>query len=830
MSDLNLEVGLTANAGPLNAALQSSAQSVQQFGKTAEAASRGATTASQEAEAAALRGARTRKQTSSDEAAAAAASRAAKASEQAAMRESTAAANNLKQAYRQLPMQITDVTTSLASGMPMWMVAIQQGGQIKDSFGGIQPAMQGVLSLLTPTRLAMGALAATAGTLAVAYNSGAAEADAYHRAIVMSGNASGVTAGQLQQMAVAMDRVVGTQAQAAEALAQAVATGQVAAQNLQAVATVAVKMQRELGIAVQDTVGDFAALGKDPVAASVRLNQQYNYLTIAVYEQIKALQKRGQVEAAADLAQRTFAAAMDTRTEQLKGNLGAIERAWRTVKDAAAEAWDAILGIGRKQTTEQQLDQVNKQIETLQASRSVGRNAGKRQGTFDAELQGLEAQRAALTRTLLVQREAATAQQVNAEATQAHIATDDKRTKALEASADAYRKMREEVGQRLAQAQAEIRNGGELTDTQRFMLDVQQKLVEAGKNLSPVQRAQITAYAATAAAAMRQVEAQRMVSDAGREALEASRAAGLAAFKEAESLEKGNQALRDEIETMGLTGTALAAIEQARISSAIAIKEEELARFKGLDTYSLEEMAIRAQIDALKEKQRLIGARAAVQEDQAAGAALRKLRDQEDQDNARRSEAMADSISVGVLEGARRGSSLMEVFRRELEAQFAKTILRPMIQPFVEQGNKLLGGLLEAAGQYLGLGGGSYNGSIGINGGSTILPSVLRGGADTGTNLVQRDMVTLLHKGEAVVPKAYNPAAGGSALGSAVNITVVNQTGQAASASATRKSDGSIEVLLRAVEEGIAGNVAAGTGPMASALHSRYGLRASFGT
>ena len=42
-----------------------------------------------------------------------------------------------KQAMAQLPMQITDVVTSLASGMPVWMIAIQQGGQIKDSFGGV---------------------------------------------------------------------------------------------------------------------------------------------------------------------------------------------------------------------------------------------------------------------------------------------------------------------------------------------------------------------------------------------------------------------------------------------------------------------------------------------------------------------------------------------------------------------------------------------------------------------------------------------------------------------------------------------------------------------
>ncbi|MGO0672196.1 phage tail length tape measure family protein, partial [Klebsiella michiganensis] len=48
----------------------------------------------------------------------------------AAMSKGGISAGQYAQAMRYLPMQITDVVTSLASGMPVWMVAIQQGGQI----------------------------------------------------------------------------------------------------------------------------------------------------------------------------------------------------------------------------------------------------------------------------------------------------------------------------------------------------------------------------------------------------------------------------------------------------------------------------------------------------------------------------------------------------------------------------------------------------------------------------------------------------------------------------------------------------------------------------
>ena len=55
-------------------------------------------------------------------------------------------AGQYEQAMRMLPMQLTDVAVSLASGMPLWMVAIQQGGQVRDSFGGIGNAARAVVS------------------------------------------------------------------------------------------------------------------------------------------------------------------------------------------------------------------------------------------------------------------------------------------------------------------------------------------------------------------------------------------------------------------------------------------------------------------------------------------------------------------------------------------------------------------------------------------------------------------------------------------------------------------------------------------------------------
>lgn len=48
-----------------------------------------------------------------------------------------------KAAMRTLPAQFTDIATQLAGGQNPWLILLQQGGQVKDSFGGMIPMFQG---------------------------------------------------------------------------------------------------------------------------------------------------------------------------------------------------------------------------------------------------------------------------------------------------------------------------------------------------------------------------------------------------------------------------------------------------------------------------------------------------------------------------------------------------------------------------------------------------------------------------------------------------------------------------------------------------------------
>ena len=271
-------------------------------------------------------------------------------------------AGQYQQAMRQLPMQITDVTTSLVSGMPIWMVAIQQGGQIKDSFGGIGPAAKAVTGAINPMTLAIGAAVAAAAALVVAHEMGAAEARRYENALIMTGNASGTSADQLSDMAERISGVAGTQRQAAAALTALAQTGKISAGQLEQAGQTVIQMQIAMGRAVEETVADYEALAKDPVAALAKLNDKYNFVTASIYEQVMALAAQGDEVGAASLAMDTYSTTMQGRSDEIVENLGYIEAAWKGVKWAAAQAWDAMLDIGRESTLEQQLDTVEKKL------------------------------------------------------------------------------------------------------------------------------------------------------------------------------------------------------------------------------------------------------------------------------------------------------------------------------------------------------------------------------------------------------------------------------------------------------------------------------------
>ncbi|HBW9532279.1 TPA: phage tail protein [Klebsiella pneumoniae] len=276
-------------------------------------------------------------------------------------------------AMRMIPAQMTDIIVGLSTGQSPFMVLMQQGGQLKDMFGGIGPAIKGVstyvMGLVNPFTLA----AAAVGFLGLAYYKGTQEQDEFYKSLVLTGNLVGKTSGQLADMAASVSVAANsTTGAAASTLNQLVSSGKVAGDSLERVTTAIVKTSEATGIATDKLVGDFNDIAADPVAAITKLNDQYHFLTLATYNQIKALQDEGNQQDAARVATDAYANAMQQRANDIHQNLGLLESAWDSLGKTAKGAWDAMLNIGREQTLTDKLSTLNENIAEAQKGQKDG--------------------------------------------------------------------------------------------------------------------------------------------------------------------------------------------------------------------------------------------------------------------------------------------------------------------------------------------------------------------------------------------------------------------------------------------------------------------------
>ncbi|HID2331684.1 TPA: phage tail length tape measure family protein [Escherichia coli] len=296
-------------------------------------------------------------------------------------------------AMRMIPAQMTDIIVGLSTGQSPFMVLMQQGGQLKDMFGGIGPAIKGVggyvLGLINPVTLA----AAAVGVLGLAYYKGSQEQDEFYKSLTLNGNLVGKTTGQLADMAARVSVVANsTTGVTAATLNQIVSSGKVAAESLERVTTAVVEISEATGIATEKLVGDFNDIAADPVAAITKLNDQYHFLTLATYNQIKALQDEGNQQDAARVATDAYANAMQQRANDIHQNLGILERAWDSLAKTAKGAWDAMLDIGREQTGTERISQIRKELDWIDKAAGGKLFFGGRKAELEDELNNLQSQ------------------------------------------------------------------------------------------------------------------------------------------------------------------------------------------------------------------------------------------------------------------------------------------------------------------------------------------------------------------------------------------------------------------------------------------------------
>ena len=296
-----------------------------------------------------------------------------------------------KAAMRTLPAQFTDIATQPAGGQNPWLILLQQGGQVKDSFGGMIPMFRGLAGAITLPMVGVTSLAVATGALVYAWYQGDSTLSAFNKTLVLSGNQSGLTADRMLTLSRAGQAAGLTFNQARESLAALVNAGVRGGEQFDAINQSVTRFASASGVEVDKVAEAFGKLTTDPTSGLMAMARQFRNVTAEQIAYVAQLQRSGDeagaLQAANDIATKGF----DEQTRRLKENMGTLETWADKTGKAFKSMWDAILDIGRPESSADMLASAQKAFDEADKKWQWYQSRSQRRGkisSFRANLQG----------------------------------------------------------------------------------------------------------------------------------------------------------------------------------------------------------------------------------------------------------------------------------------------------------------------------------------------------------------------------------------------------------------------------------------------------------
>ncbi|WEA19057.1 phage tail length tape measure family protein [Pseudomonas juntendi] len=244
-------------------------------------------------------------------------------------------------ALRGLPAQFTDIAVSLQGGQAPLTVFLQQGGQLKDMFGGVGPAARAmggyILGLVNPFTLA----ASAAGVFAIAAYKGYEQSEAYRKALISTGEAAGKTSDQLSSLSLSL---AGGRnfTQANQAVMALAGNGRLVGSVFDEVARAATELSAATGKSSADIADQLSNTKGSVSELAAEYSEKYGVITQAVYNQVRSLERQGQRMEAIRVLSGAVADEMNARNKEMIDSTRGLAKAWDGVKTSIVGAWNEL--------------------------------------------------------------------------------------------------------------------------------------------------------------------------------------------------------------------------------------------------------------------------------------------------------------------------------------------------------------------------------------------------------------------------------------------------------------------------------------------------------
>ena len=311
----------------------------------------------------------------------------------------TISAKQYTAAMRMVPAQFTDIATQLAGGQNPMLILLQQGGQIKDMFGGSIPqALKAtgtyLLSVLTnPLIIAAGAVAG----LGYAFYSVQSTMMELNKNLRSTGNYAGLTNDSFLELENSVAKSTGSFGNAKDSILALAGAGVFTNTELSALAPVITNVAKTTGESVDKIVDKYASLKERPLQAILELNKGTNFLTSELYAQINALVEQGRSAEASALAVKTFAEYQSKLAQASQESMPKTTSLWQDLKAAISDTrreFNEFINSFDKSNLDAQIEQAKNIVALKKEAASKGYSGADQElATAQALLISLEAQK-----------------------------------------------------------------------------------------------------------------------------------------------------------------------------------------------------------------------------------------------------------------------------------------------------------------------------------------------------------------------------------------------------------------------------------------------------
>ncbi|OCG47907.1 hypothetical protein A9G35_03095 [Gilliamella sp. Choc5-1] len=155
------------------------------------------------------------------------------------------------------------------------------------------------------------------------------EQNRFNKALIATGNYAGTTSSRLNEISNKIGKINGDYKDVNKIIVDLTNTGSLSVRSIENIATASAHLMALTGQSAEDSIKIFDGMKNSVADWAMETSRQYNWLDLATYQHIAALEAQGNTEEAIAIATTKFSEVMEQRVNDMQDHLTGLGAAWK---------------------------------------------------------------------------------------------------------------------------------------------------------------------------------------------------------------------------------------------------------------------------------------------------------------------------------------------------------------------------------------------------------------------------------------------------------------------------------------------------------------------